>query len=198
VSANRSKSYIYNTQCSTAMRNMLCLLHLFAYSCASSLVIDSVKFLRPDDFDVLLTDIAESDLHLMAQLEGVGYLNISSAVPSFPAEGLIMGAHRRFMVNLLVRRRAEPDYRNVIFMVDTGSPYTFLSAAAMSALVGPGKNAPSMMRLEVHGDQSIVCYLSPPDKHFAEINLLGMDFLEMKRVQLDVDWRQKSFVMKSE
>ena len=74
---------------------MLCLLHLFAYSCASSLVIDSVKFLRPDDFDVLLTDIAESDLHLMAQLEGVGYLNISSAVPSFPAEGLIMGAQRR-------------------------------------------------------------------------------------------------------
>ena len=52
--------------------------------------------------------------------------------------------------------------------------------------------------LEVHGDQSIVCYLSPPDKHFAEINLLGMDFLEMKRVQLDVDWRQKSFLMRSE
>ena len=68
----------------------------------------------------------------------------------------------------------------------------------MSAMVGPGKNVPSMMRLDVHGDQSIVCYLSPPDKHFAEINLLGMDFLEMKRVQLDVDWQQKSFLMRSE
>jgi len=179
---------------------MLCLLHFLAYCWASPLVIDSVKFVRPDDFDVLLKDMTESDLHQMGQLEGVGYLNVSSAKPSFPAEGLIMGAHRRFMVNLLVRRRSGSDYRNVIFMVDTGSPYTFLSAAAMSAMMvdGPGKNVPVMMRLEIHGDQSIVCYLSPPDKHFAEINLLGTDFLETKRVQLDIDWLQKSFLMNRE
>ena len=178
------------------MRSVLLLLHMLAFCWASPLVIDSVKFLRPDDFDVLLTDIAESDLHLMAQLEGVGYLNVSNAEPSFPVEGLIMGAHRRFMVNLLVRRRAMADsYRNVIFMVDTGSPYTFLSTAAMAAIAGPDKNVLSMMRLEIHGNQSIVCYLSPPNKHFAEINLLGMDFLEMKRAQLNVDWVQKTFQM---
>ena len=162
---------------------------------------DSVKFLRPDDFDVLLTDMAESDLHLMAQLEGVGYLNVSRAEPSFPVEGLIMGAHRRFMINLLVRQRAmaySNDYRNVIFMIDTGSPYTFLSTSAMSAIVGSDKNVPSMMRLDIHGNQSLVCYLSPPNKHFADINLLGTDFLEMKRAQLDVDWPQKTFQMNSE
>jgi hypothetical protein len=176
------------------MRNVILLLYCVSRCCASPLVIESVKFLQPDDFDVLLTDMAECDLHLMAQLEGVGYLNVSRTEPSFPVEGLIMGAHRRFMVNLLVRRRATVEYRNVIFMVDTGSPYTFLSAAAMSALVGPDKNVLPMMRLDIHGNQSMVCYLSPPDKHFAEINLLGMDFLEMKRVQLDVDWQQKTFV----
>jgi len=145
------------------------------------------------------TDMTESDLHLMAELEGVGYLNVSSAEPVFPVEGLIMGAHRRFMINLLVRRRAVPvhEYRNVVFMVDTGSPYTFLSSAAMSAMVGAGNNVPSMIRLEIHGNQSLVCYLSAQDKHFAEINLLGMDWLEMKRAQLEVDWLQKSFVMKS-
>ena len=180
------------------MRNVLFLLYCVSRCWASSLVIDSVKFLRPDDFDVLLTDMAESDLHLMAQLEGVGYLNVSRTQPSFPVEGLIMGAHRRFMVNLLVRRRATVDFRNVIFMIDTGSPYTFLSTAAMSAMVGPDKNVPHMMRLEIHGNQSIVCYLSPPDKHFADINLLGMDFLEMRRVQFDVDWQQKTFLIRNE
>jgi hypothetical protein len=193
-------NYKCKIQC-FVMRSVICMLHIFAYCWATPLVIDSVKFVRPDDFDVLLTDMAESDLHLMAQLEGVGYLNVSNAEPLFPVEGLIMGAHRRFMVNLLVRRRAaaySDNYRNVIFMVDTGSPYTFLSAAAMSALVGPDKNVPSMMRLEIHGNQSIVCYLSPPDKHFAEINLLGMDFLEMKRAQLDVDWTQKTFQMNAD
>jgi len=182
------------------MRPVLCLVLGLACCCASPLVIESVKFLRPDDFDVLLTDMAGSDLYLMAQLEGVSYLNVSTIEPVFPVEGLIMGPHRRFMINLLVRRRASVDlqYRNVVFMVDTGSPYTFLSTAAMSALVGAGNNVPSMMRLEIHGNQSLVCHLSPPDKHFAEINLLGTDWLEMKRVQLDVDWIQKSFVMKSE
>ena len=179
---------------------VLCLMHVLACVCASPLVIDPVKFLRPDDFDVVLTDMAESDLHLMAELEGVGYLNVSKQEPVFPVLGLIMGAHRRLMVNLLVRRRAVPEheYRNVVFMVDTGSPYTFLSRAAMSALVGPGKNVPRMMRLEIHGNpQSLVCYLSPPDKHFAEINLLGMDWLEMMRVQLDVDWLQKTFLVRA-
>ena len=43
--------------CSAAMRNVLCLLHIFTYCWASPLVIDSVKFLLPDDFNILLTDI---------------------------------------------------------------------------------------------------------------------------------------------
>ena len=42
--------------CSAAMRNVLCLLHIFTYCWASPLVIDSVKFLLPDDFNILLTD----------------------------------------------------------------------------------------------------------------------------------------------
>ena len=99
------------------MKITLYLLHVLAFCQASPLVIDSVKFLRPDDFDVLLTDMPESDLHLMAQLEGIGYLNDFKAEPSFPVEGLIMGAHRRFMVSLLVRRQAmthsDDDYRPV-------------------------------------------------------------------------------------
>ena len=167
------------------MMRGLCLMHVLACVCSYPLVIDS--------------DITESDLHLMAELEGVGYLNVSSAEPEFPVLGLIMGAHRLLMVNLLVRRRAVPEheYRNVVFMVDTGSPYTFLSRAAMSALAGPVKNVPRMMRLEIHGVQALVCYLSPPGCRFAGINLLGMDWLEMMRAQLDVDWPQKTFLVRA-
>lgn len=181
------------------MMRVLCLVHVLACVCSYPLVIDPVKFLRPDDFDVVLTDMAESDLHLMAELEGVGYLNVSSAEPVFPVEGWIMGMHKRFMVNLLVRRRAVPslEYRNVVFIVDLGSPYTFLSSTAMSALVGPGNKVPGMMRLEIHGNQSLVAYLSPLDRNLAEINLLGMDWLEMMRVQLDVDWLQKTFLVRA-
>ena len=70
------------------------------------------------------------------------------------------------------------------FMIDTGSPYTFLSHTAMAALIGgAGANVPVALRLDVHGARSMVCYLSPRDKHFADINLLGTDFLETRRAQ---------------
>ena len=189
------KMHACHTACEWMLRELcLCLCLALCVPRAWG-VVDSVRFLRPADFDVLLTDITESDLYLMAGMEGSGYLNVSRSEPAFPAGGLIMGAHRRLMINLLVRRRLTWEYRNVVFMVDTGSPYTFLSAAAMSAMVGPGENVPSMLRLEIHGRESMVCYLSPQHKHFADINLLGMDYLEMKRAQLEVDWTEKLFLM---
>ena len=175
-----------------AMRTLL-LLCLCTPSLNSVLVVDAVKFLRPSDFDVLLNDIHESDLYLFAQMDGVSYLNVSTEAPVFPVEGMIMGGHRRFMVNLLVRLRRAPEFRNVVFMLDTGSPYTFLSRSAMEALVGPGVNVPAALKLEIHGAQAMVAYMSPPDKHFADINLLGVDFLEMKGAQIQTNWAQKTF-----
>jgi len=170
------------------------LLNLVIILPSADSIIDSVRFLRPEDFDVLLTDMAESDLRLMAQMDGVGYLNVSSeTTPLFPVQGSVMGAHRRLMVNLLVRKHRTQRYMNVIFMIDTGSPYTFLSASAMAALSGARANVPKMTRLEIHGVHPMVCYMSPPDKHFSDINLLGMDFLELKQAQLDIDWTQKAF-----
>ena len=159
------------------------------------MVVDAVNFMRPSDFDVLLNDINEADLFLIAEMEGAPYLNISASKPVFPVEGMVMGTNRRYMVNLLVRRKNAQQYRNVVFMVDTGSPYTFLSKTAMEAMVGPNANIPSILKLEIQGEDSIICYLSPPDKHFADVNLLGMDFLEMRGANLITDWHRKTFVL---
>jgi len=168
-------------------------LTLLLYS-VGSLGLKAVGHARPLD-DVLLSDISEADLYMIAEMEGERYLNVSGGQPTFPVEGMVMGVHRRYMVNLLVRRRNAHAFKNVVFMVDTGSPYTFLSRSAMEAVVGVGNNVPAMLRAEIHGEQSIVCYLSPADKSFADVNLLGMDFLEMKGAQMVTDWLQKSFVL---
>ena len=162
---------------------------------SSTFVIDTVKFLKPSDFDVLLNDINETDLHLIAEMEGAPYLNVSTLQPVFPVEGMVMGMNKRYMVNLLARRKNTVHFKNVVFMVDTGSPYTFISKAAMEAMVGPDANVPSIIKLDIQGEHSMVCYLSPPDKHFADVNLLGMDFLEMKGAHLITDWPQKTFVL---
>ncbi len=94
----------------------------------------------------------------------------------------------------------------IFFIMDSGSPYTFLSKSAISALVGDNddnngsnknnNNEPLMLKVEIHGDRSLICYLSTPDVHFANhVNVLGMDFLEMKGAQVVTDWKQRTFSM---
>jgi len=160
------------------------------------MIVDTVRFLKPSEFDVLLNDVNEADLYLIAHMEGAPYLNESSTeLPIFPVEGLVMSTHRRYMINLMVRRKNTQPYINVVFLIDTGSPYTFLSRKAIEALMPTATNLPTMLRLDIHGTPSMVCYMSPPSKHFADLNLLGMDFLELKGALIDTDWTHKTFVL---
>jgi hypothetical protein len=171
----------------------------------STLLVDTVK---TTNFDILLTGIEQNDLYKMGEIEGKGYLNVSDSLlkPVFPVEGMIMQSYNhRLMINLLARRSAtsEPNFfRHVIFMVDSGSPYTFLSKTAMKALLPNAKSSsscgleedvPSMMKVEIQGSHPIPCYLSPADKHFAEVNVLGVDFLHLIKGQLVFDWENMTF-----
>jgi hypothetical protein len=64
------------------------------------------------------------------------------------------------------------------FLINTGSPNTFFCEKAMEALVGkPACNVDTIMDVMIHTKKVIVCNLSPHDKHFADVNVLGMDFL---------------------
>ena len=64
---------------------------------------NAVKFLKPSDLDVWPNDINEKDLYLIGEMEGTPYLNLSTLLPVFPVEGIIvMGMNKRYMVNLLV------------------------------------------------------------------------------------------------
>ena len=188
--------------CQNAMQLWVLLFFILQASCAeilpnasSTFVVDAFKFLKPSEFDILLNDINETDLYLIGEMEGTPYLNLSTLLPIFPVEGMVMGMNRRYMVNLLARRKNTQHFKNIVFMVDTGSPYTFISKVAMEAMVGTSVNLPSIIKLDIHGEVSMICYLSPPDKHFADVNLLGMDFLEMKGAQIVTDWLQKTFLL---
>jgi hypothetical protein len=173
----------------------------------SPLLVDTVK---NANFDILLTGIDQNDLYMMGEMEGKGYLNISESLlkPVFPVEGMIMQSHNsRLMINLLARRSSTSEpykLRHVIFMVDTGSPYTFLSKTAMRALMQNAKSSsscrleedvPSMMKVEIQGSHPIPCYLSPADKHFADINVLGVDFLHFIKGQIVIDWDKMTFYL---
>ena len=134
---------------------------------------NAVKFLKPSDFDVWPNNINEKDLYLIGEMERTPYQNLSMVLPVFPVEGIIvMGMNKRYMVNLLVRRKNAQHFKNIVFMVIRGSPYTFISKTVMEAMVGTNINLPSIIKLEIHGEISMICYLSSPEKHFADVNIL--------------------------
>jgi hypothetical protein len=145
---------------------------------------------------MLLTDITAEELLKIAEILEGDYLGPAAEFPgSFPASGFIYGNNKRLMVSLsCCREKKDSKPINIIFLIDTSSPNSFLSEKAMEALVGnPGCNIGMTMPAMIHSDTVITCHLSPRDKHFSDVNVLGMDFLSENSLSLIMDYKHKSF-----
>ena len=101
-------------------------------------LMDSPGYIKPSLQDLLLTDIDSKELRIIAAAIELEYLGPASFPGSFPVEGTIWAPNHRLMVNLACRRRTKSDSptRNIIFLVDTGSPVTYLCQEAMESLIG--------------------------------------------------------------
>lgn len=160
------------------LKAILCVHLAYAY------VINNVRLLKNPDFDA----ITEEDMRLVSATQNITYLNISTLKPAFPVHGVIMATYDRYMINMLVRRKSVTDtpYRNIMFMIDTSSPYTFLAKSAMQAMLGTKEKFPDYLNIEIHGEPSLVCYSS-------DVNLLGLDFLRKHSVQIYTNWPHDTF-----
>lgn len=132
------------------------------------------------DFDILISDVNETLLNkeVSAKL-GVANLSVCTGItrPVWPVDGCLFGTGMRAMVSLQVSRtprRGEPQCRNVIFLIDTGSPKTFLSASTFAAFGVSGDSLVGPSPFVVHG---IPLQVRLSHDHFHDINLLGTDFL---------------------
>ena len=88
------------------------------------------------------------------------------------------------MVSLVVLRQSTGEAVHVIFLVVTGSAYTYLSHAVYTAL-GYVDSIPKAAELNVHG-VAVTVSPSPIDSHFADVNVLGQDFFRDGGVDLVV------------
>ena len=139
--------------------------------------------LPPDAFDVVFTDIGHSDLALVAR-DFFGIERLSVATPadaSFPARGVVFGVNRRVLVPLAVRH--ESSAVRVLFVVDSGSPYTFLCEDTMRALgfVGP----PSARTVFINDMKT---WVGVSHGRFASVDLLGADFLFYAGASVTIDF----------
>lgn len=113
------------------------------------------------------------------------YLHELSALPGF-----IYGIHKRIILPLAVHtKRNQKDPRWIFFIVDTGSPQTYLSLQVCASNFKDWSlltRLKAWLQLDLYSDSgtvvigrhSIQVKLSPPDPRLCDINLLGMDFLE--------------------
>ena len=155
---------------------------------------DPPGYIKPSLQDMLLTDITAEELLKIAERLGVDYLGPTAEFPcSFPVDGKIHGNNRRLMISLSCRWEGKNSKAiNIIFLINTGSPNTFLSDKAMEALVGKsGCNIGSMMGVRIHTKKVIECHLSPRDKHFSDVNVLGADFLVENGLTLKANYSNK-------
>ena len=118
----------------------------------------------------------------MGRAFGVPYLSYADpgVPPVWPVKGHCY--YSQICVNLVLKR--ESHCLNVIFLVDTTCPKTFISSTTMQVL-HPGEVPPTSVKANLHG-QEMELTLSPESSHFADLNLLGADFLSKCRLWTDL------------
>jgi len=158
--------------------------------------IDSPTYFPPDEQDLLLTDVTEVELFgNVGELLGVHYLSEAPGLEDSLLKGIVFGQNKRLMISLLCKRRASSVWINVFFLVDTGSPHTYLAPNAISKLAGPNSNICRTLNILIHNERvCIECYLSPQDKHFKDVNVLGMEAMSKLGVSgLHIDFGANEF-----
>ena len=156
----------------------------------NSLIHDPVDYIPPDMQDLLLLDVNHNKLcSEIANILDVEYLGPANELTSFPMEGALFGTNSRLMINFSCRKHSKArvyPFINVIFLVDTGSPNSYLCTEAMLAILGKDRKVelPHVLTVDINQNQFFDFYLSPPDKHYKDVNVLGMDVLAREKLSI--------------
>jgi len=142
----------------------------------------------PKLFDVLITDITDTDLRTIGN--ELGSLRLSAAAEfqsnDNPINGLIYGPTFRVFVPIIVSKKHINI--NVTFLFDTGSPNTYLREDTMRAL-GFVDNIPSDTMVRINGI-GITAYLSRG--HFVNVDIMGQDCMAFLRAKVLLDYGLKT------
>jgi hypothetical protein len=158
--------------------------------------IDSPAYVVPDEQDLLLTDVTEAELFgNVGELLRVQYLSETShLIQSDVLKGIIYGQNKRLMISLLCKRKSSVNWVNIFFLANTGSPHTYLAPSAIDRLSGANNICKTLNTL-IHSESvCIECHLSPQDKHFKDVNVLGMEAMsKLDFSTFHIDFRANEF-----
>ena len=140
------------------------------------------------DFDVLLTDVTSVHLHHeISQKMKKAYLSDFHQNDRILAlHGVIWGPHSRIFVPGVVRIKQVKKW--VYFLLDTGSPKTYLAEEVFSAFNRVLSDPTVPVSVHLNGFTTLV-YQSPQQSHFSDVNLLGADFLKTLNAKVCIDYQ---------
>jgi hypothetical protein len=120
---------------------------------------------------------------------------------SFAPKGKLLGLNFRLMINFSCRKCSETrvyPFLNVIFLVDTVSPNSYLCTEAMQAILGKDRKVEmlNVLTVDINPKKSFDFYLSPIDKHYKDVNVLGMDFMARKHLSILMDRDEARFQLR--
>lgn len=144
----------------------------------------------PENYEVLITDIQDNDLKSIGERLGVCRLDETKKTNAIlPVQGIMRGISVRMFVPLVVGYKNA--YIHVIFLIDTGSPNTYLRTDTFEKL-GFKDNIPSDVNMEIQGT-TLTVY--PSHSHFENVDLLGQDFMTQMNVRMVADYKRKTILL---
>ena len=161
---------------------------------------DAPGYIAPEAQNFDLSDITKDIINYVARESNTVHLAPYQYNPAFPAEGEIYGLNKRLLINLAIKYRPfqQPapldHYLNVICLINTASPYSYLSGETIKALVGC-ETSPSVINAFVHSNWVIECHQSPSTSKFANVNVLGMDFLSKNKLSIFINYCDNKFTL---
>jgi hypothetical protein len=142
------------------------------------LVIDTnFEVVNMEEFDIVLTDIKGETIRGI-EIDGVKHL---SEVTSSVLNGVTFGDYSRVVVKAVLTAKGKS--LNAIMLVDTGSPYTFLTGETFQALQVNVEDPPEDQAFVLVNGQRTKAHLSKA--HFEDVNVLGTNFLDFCEVTIN-------------
>jgi dissimilatory sulfite reductase (desulfoviridin) alpha/beta subunit len=101
------------------------------------------------------------------------------------------------MVNVAIFSATHKKPVNVIFLVDTTSPYVYVCESAMAAL-GFNDPFPASFKFHIAGCPNVTlqAHMSKKDSHFSGINVMGPSALSKLRAKVTLDCLSDSVEIK--
>jgi len=145
------------------------------------------------EFDMLLTDITGETIRRI-EIDGVKHLSevTSGDGVSYDSvlNGVMFGDFSRVFVKVALTAKGKS--LNAIMLVDTGSPYTFLTGETFNALQVNLEDQPEDQAFALVNGQHTKAHLSKA--HFEDVNILGTNFLDFCEVTINCP-KKKALIM---